>query len=51
MSATKILVVNNYGQFCHLIHRSMRELEVDVELVPNTLAVKEVLKKSRTASS
>lgn len=45
MSATKILVVNNYGQFCHLIHRSMRELEVDVELVPNTLAVKEVLEK------
>jgi len=45
MSDIKILVVNNYGQYCHLIHRSLRELEVDVELVSNTLTVEEVLRK------
>jgi len=31
-----IYVVNNYGQFNHLIHRALRDLDIDVSLVPNT---------------
>ncbi|CAD6492014.1 MAG: GMP synthase [glutamine-hydrolyzing] subunit A [Candidatus Argoarchaeum ethanivorans] len=42
---SKILVVNNHGQFCHLINRAVRELGVDVELVSNTLGVKEIREK------
>ena len=42
---SKILVVNNHGQFCHLIHRAVRDLGVDVELVSNTLGVKEIREK------
>lgn len=45
MSDVRILVVNNYGQFCHLIHRSLRDLEVDAALVSNTLSVDEILEK------
>ena len=38
-----ILVVNNYGQFCHLIHRALRDLGVESRLVPNTTPVDELL--------
>ena len=31
-----IYVVNNFGQFNHLIHRALRDLEIDVSLVPNS---------------
>jgi GMP synthase (glutamine-hydrolysing) len=31
-----IYVVNNYGQFNHLIHRALRDLEIDVVLIPNS---------------
>jgi GMP synthase (glutamine-hydrolysing) len=31
-----IYVVNNYGQFNHLIHRSLRDLEIDVSMIPNS---------------
>ena len=31
-----IYVVNNYGQFNHLIHRSLRDLDIDVSMVPNS---------------
>jgi GMP synthase (glutamine-hydrolysing) len=31
-----IFVVNNFGQFNHLIHRALRDLEISVSLVPNT---------------
>ncbi len=31
-----IYVVNNYGQFNHLIHRSLRDLDIDVAMVPNS---------------
>jgi GMP synthase (glutamine-hydrolysing) len=31
-----ICVVNNFGQFNHLIHRALRDLEIDVILVPNS---------------
>jgi len=45
MSDLKILVVNNYGQFCHLIHRTVRDLDIEVELVKNTLSVAEIQEK------
>jgi GMP synthase (glutamine-hydrolysing) len=31
-----IYVVNNFGQFNHLIHRSLRDLDIDVSMVPNS---------------
>lgn len=31
-----IYVVNNFGQFNHLIHRALRDLDIDVSLIPNT---------------
>ena len=31
-----IFVVNNFGQFNHLIHRALRDLDIDVDLIPNT---------------
>jgi GMP synthase (glutamine-hydrolysing) len=31
-----IYVVNNFGQFNHLIHRALRDLEIEAALVPNT---------------
>ncbi len=39
---TSILVINNYGQFAHLIHRAVRDLGVRCELVKNTLSVEEI---------
>ncbi len=41
----KILVINNYGQFCHLIHRAVRDLEQEVELVKNISTVEDILAK------
>jgi len=31
-----IYVVNNFGQFNHLIHRALRDLDIDAALIPNT---------------
>jgi GMP synthase (glutamine-hydrolysing) len=31
-----ICVVNNFGQFNHLIHRSLRDLDINVTMVPNS---------------
>jgi GMP synthase (glutamine-hydrolysing) len=31
-----IYVVNNFGQFNHLIHRALRDLNIDASLIPNT---------------
>ncbi len=45
MSSTKILIINNYGQFCHLIHRAIRDLGIDNQLVENTLSAEEILEK------
>ena len=42
-----IYVVNNFGQFNHLIHRALRDLEIDVALVPNTTPPKDILEGSR----
>ena len=37
-----IYVVNNYGQFNHLIHRALRDLGIEVTLIPNTTPAAEV---------
>jgi len=37
-----IFVVNNHGQFNHLIHRMLRDLEIDVKMIPNTTPSSEV---------
>jgi len=42
-----IYVVNNFGQFNHLIHRALRDLDIDVALVPNTTPPKDILGCSR----
>jgi len=42
-----IYVVNNFGQFNHLIHRALRDLDIDVALVPNTTPPKDILEFSR----
>jgi GMP synthase (glutamine-hydrolysing) len=45
MSDLKILVVNNYGQFCHLIHRAVRDLDVETGIIANTISNEEILAK------
>lgn len=42
-----IYVVNNYGQFNHLIHRSLRDLEIDVSMVPNSTPPSRIAKECR----
>jgi GMP synthase (glutamine-hydrolysing) len=42
-----IYVVNNYGQFNHLIHRSLRDLEIDVSMVPNSTPPSHMVKECR----
>jgi GMP synthase (glutamine-hydrolysing) len=37
-----IYVVNNFGQFNHLIHRALRDLDIDVSLIPNTTPADQV---------
>lgn len=41
----KIIVINNYGQFCHLIHRAVRDLDQEAELVKNTSSIEEIMAK------
>ncbi|MFZ2498325.1 MAG: GMP synthase subunit A [Methanosarcina sp.] len=43
MRELKILVVNNYGQFCHLIHRAVRDLDMDTKIIPNTMPIEDIL--------
>jgi GMP synthase (glutamine-hydrolysing) len=43
---TSVLVINNYGQFAHLIHRTVRDLGTQSELVKNTLSADELLQRS-----
>jgi len=42
-----IFVVNNYGQFNHLIHRMLRDLEIEARMVPNTTPPEEVAEGCR----
>ena len=39
----KILVINNYGQFCHLIHRTVRDLDMETKIIPNTTPIEDIL--------
>ncbi len=42
-----ICVVNNFGQFNHLIHRALRDLDIDAALVPNTTPPEEIREACR----
>ena len=39
---TRILVVDNHGQFTHLEQRALRDMGVDVELVDNETPPEEI---------
>ncbi len=41
-----IAVVNNFGQFNHLIHRALRDLEIPVTLVSNTVPPEKIAESS-----
>ncbi len=43
MRELTILVINNYGQFCHLIHRTVRDLDMDTKIVSNTSTVEDIM--------
>lgn len=45
MKTMNILVINNYGQFCHLIHRTIRDLDMDSSMISNTSSVEDILSK------
>ena len=40
-------MVNNHGQFNHLIHRALRDLDIDGVLIPNTTPKEEVSSRFR----
>jgi GMP synthase (glutamine-hydrolysing) len=42
----KILVVNNYGQYNHRIHRTLHYLKIPSELIPNNISIQEVQEKN-----
>jgi GMP synthase (glutamine-hydrolysing) len=42
-----IFVVNNYGQFNHLIHRALRDLDIEVVFVPNTIPTEKIAEECR----
>jgi GMP synthase (glutamine-hydrolysing) len=42
-----IYVINNFGQFNHLIHRAVRDLDIDVALVPNSTPAARVAEECR----
>jgi GMP synthase (glutamine-hydrolysing) len=42
-----IYVVNNFGQFNHLIHRALRDLEIDVSMISNLVPPKDVSNECR----
>ncbi|MDD1676905.1 MAG: GMP synthase subunit A, partial [Methanomicrobiales archaeon] len=42
-----IYVVNNFGQFNHLIHRALRDMGIGVEMIPNTTLPEKVREASR----
>jgi GMP synthase (glutamine-hydrolysing) len=44
----KILVVNNYGQYNHRIHRTLHYLNIPSEMIPNSLSIDEINEKKPT---
>ena len=42
-----IYVVNNFGQFNHLIHRALRDLDIEASLIPNSTPVDQVADRCR----
>jgi len=42
-----IYVVNNFGQFNHLIHRALRDLEIEATIIPNTTPAEQVGEECR----
>jgi len=42
-----IYVVNNYGQFNHLIQRMLRDLGIDARMIPNSTSPEEVASRCR----
>lgn len=42
-----ICVINNFGQFNHLIHRALRDLDIGVTMVPNTTPAARIGKEYR----
>jgi GMP synthase (glutamine-hydrolysing) len=42
----RILIVKNLGQLNHLIWRTLRDLDVEAQLIPNTTPLEEVQKKA-----
>jgi len=42
-----IYVVNNFGQFNHLIHRTLRDLEIEVSMIPNSIPPQQVSNECR----
>lgn len=45
----RILVVKNLGQLNHMIWRTLRDLDVDSELIPNSVPLSEIEKKEPDA--
>lgn len=41
----KILVVNNYGQYNHRIHRTLHYLNIPSEIIPNSTAISKIEEK------
>ncbi len=37
-----IYVVNNFGQFNHLIHRALRDLDIDVSMISNSIPPEQI---------
>jgi len=42
-----IYVVNNFGQFNHLIHRALRDLDIEAAIIPNTTPPEQVGEECR----
>ncbi|RQD87859.1 GMP synthase subunit A [Methanosalsum natronophilum] len=45
MKTLKILIINNHGQFCHLIHRTVRDFDMDTKIVPNITSVDSLIEE------
>lgn len=41
-----ILVINNHGQFTHLIHRALRDLDIKNRIVPNDTSISKIKDKA-----